>query len=398
MLKRKNFLVGLVFGVALMALLLVSGSVVRAEEPEKVLIGGLTALSGPAAPWGVGMQNCWQMVIDDINEKGGFTVGGKKYVWDLAVYDHAFDAAKAVASANRLITRDQAKFIFAFDGGMIKAFQPISEKAKVITIAWASPGKDYIGPKTPYTWMYGIDCMAAVIFYPWIEKNTEIKKVALFFPDTWTGHATADAARFGLSKTKLEVVFDEFAPGETSDFYPALTRILATKPDLIDCANWDPAVGALLVKQARQLGYKGPMYLVTPDVPTLKDVAGWENCENLYFAPYEVEETPGMTAFREKYIKKYGEENWLGAIGFAFYDWPHWLTEAVVGAQSFDNDKINKYLETMKTTSIYGDPAYFAGQGFYGINRLPLYPFALAQVQNGKIVQVLKNAYATYLE
>ena len=398
MVKGKDHVLRLLLGIALLAVFLMPGSIVQAEEPEKVLIGGLTALSGPAAPWGVGMQNCWQMVIDDINEKGGFTVNGKKYVWELAVYDHAFDASKAVASANRLITRDKAKFIFAFDGGMIKAFQPISEKAKVITIAWASPGKDYIGPNTPYTWMYGIDCMAAAIFYPWIEKNTEIKKVALFFPDTWTGHATAEAAKFGLSKTKLEVVFDEFAPGETGDFYPILTRILATKPDLIDCANWDPAVGALLVKQARQLGYKGPMYLVTPDVPTLKDVAGWENCENLYFSPYEVEESPEMTAFREAYLKKYGAENWLGALGYAFHDWPHWLTEAVVKTQSFDNDKINAYLETMKTTSIYGEPAYFAGKGFYGINRMPLYPFALAQVQNGEIVQVLKNAFATYLE
>ncbi|MEW5724136.1 MAG: ABC transporter substrate-binding protein [Thermodesulfobacteriota bacterium] len=389
---------GMILLAGLVSAVLAAPPAARAAEPEKVLVGGLTALSGPAAPWGVGMQNCWQMVLDDINKQGGFTVNGKKYQWDLVVYDHAFDAAKAVASANRLITRDQVKIIFAFDGGMIKAYQPISEKAKVISIAWASPGKDYISPQTPYTWMYGIDCMAAAIFYPWIEKNTDLKKVALFFPDTWTGHATSEAAKFGLSKTKLEVVFDEFAPGETTDFYPALTRILATKPDLIDCANWDPAVGALLVKQARQLGFKGPMYLVTPDVPTLKDVAGWENCEGLYFAPYEVEETPAMTAFREAYIQKHGEQNWLGAIGFAFYDWPHWLTEAIEGAQSFDNDKVNAYLETMKTKSIYGEPAYFAGKGFYGVNRMPLYPFAMAQVQKGEIVQVIKNAFATYLE
>jgi branched-chain amino acid transport system substrate-binding protein len=378
--------------------LLTSPQQAGAEEAKKVLMGGITALSGPAAPWGMGMQNCWKLVLEDINKAGGFTVNGQKYEWELKVYDHAFDAAKAVAAANRLVTRDKAKIILAFDGGMIKAFQPITEKAKVITIAYASPGKDYISPATPYTWMYGIDCMAAAIFYPWIEKNTDVKRVALFFPDTWTGHATSEAAKFGLSKTKLEVVFDEFAPGETNDFYPALTKILTTKPDLIDCANWDPAVGALLVKQARQLGFKGPMYLVTPDIPTLKDVAGWANCENLYFAPYEVEMTPAQKAFKDKYIATYGEENFLGALAFSFYDWPYWITEAIVKTQSFDNDKLNACLETMKTKSIYGEPAYFAGKGFYGINRMPLYPFALGQVKNGEVVQVLKNAFATYLE
>ena len=369
-----------------------------ADSPKKVKIGGITALSGPAAPWGIGMQNCWNLVLDEINQNGGFTVKGQKYVWDLKVYDHAFDAAKAVSAANRLITRDRVKIIYAFDGGMIKAFQPISEKAKVITIAWASPGKDYINPQNSFTWMYGIDCMAAAILYPWIEKNTDIKKVALLGPDTWTGHATADANRFGLSKTKLEIVFDEFAPGDTTDFVPILTRILSKNPDIIDIANWDPGVRGLLVKQARQLGYKGPMYLVTPDIANLKSVAGWENCEGLYFAPYEVELTPGQKKFKADYIEKYGEENWIGSIAYAFYDWPHWLTQAIEEAQSFDTEAICAQLEKMKTTSIYGEPAYFAGQGFYNINRIPMYPFAIGQVQDGKIVQVLSNAFATYLE
>jgi branched-chain amino acid transport system substrate-binding protein len=403
----KKRMVVTVCGVALLIVclgLLTWPQAARAEEPKEILLGGITALSGPAAPWGIGMQNVWQMVIDDINNGGywwkkkGFTVKGEKYNWKLKIYDHAFDASKAVSAANRLITRDKVKIIFTFDGGMIKAYQPISEKAKVITIAFASPGKDYINPKNFYTWMYGIDCMAAVIFYPWLEENKDYKRIAILEPDHWTGHVTAEASRYGISKTKLEIVFDEYFPADMTDFYPILTRMLKTKPDLIDIGNVDPAARALFVKQARELGFKGPMYIITPDINNLKNVAGWENCEGLYFSPYDVELTPGQSHVKKTYIERHGEENWIGALAYLLWDWGFWLTQAMEETNSFDTTVLCNYVEKMKPKSIFGEPCYFAGKSFYGISRMPLYPYNVSQVQNGKLVQVITGAFATYLE
>jgi len=390
--------------ITISLLVLASANPATAGEPKEVLIGGITALSGVAAPWGIAMNNVWQMALDDINtggywwKKKGFSVDGQDYVWKLKTYDHAFDAAKAVSAANRLISRDKVKIIYAFDGGMIKAYQPISEKAKVISIAWASPGKDYINPDNFYTWMYGIDCMASVIFYPWIEENTAHKRIAILEPDHWTGHTTAEASRYGIAKTGLEIVFDEFFPADMTDFYPILTRIIKTNPDLLDIGNVDPAARALIVKQARELGFMGPMYIITPDIANLKSVAGWDKCEGLYFVPYDVELTPGMKNLKEAYLDKFGEENWIGALSYIFWDWPFWLTQAIEETGSFDTTTICNYIETMKTRSIYGEPCYFAGKGYYGINRMPLYPYNISQVQNGELVQIITSAYATYLE
>jgi hypothetical protein len=160
--------------IAVLMVFLFTSASGAADKPKEIILGGITALSGPAAPWGIGMQNTWQMAVDDINNGGwwwkkkGITVNGEKYNFKLQVYDHAFDASKAVSAANRLISRDGVKYILAFDGGMIKAFQPISEKAKVFTVAYASPGKDYINPKNFYTWMYGVDCMSFSI--PGLKK------------------------------------------------------------------------------------------------------------------------------------------------------------------------------------------------------------------------------------
>lgn len=173
---------------------------------------------------------------------------------------------------------------------------------------------------------------------------------------------------------------------------------MATKPDFIDVANWDPAVGALLVKQARELGFTGPMYLVTPDIVTLKNVTGWDKCEGLFFAPYDQELTAGQKYLTDNYIKRFGEENWIGAISYALWDFIFWITQAIEEAQSFDTTEVCNHLEKMKLKSIYGEPCYFAGKGFYGINRIPLYPFNISQVQKGEIVQVITGALATYLE
>ena len=370
-------------------------NVVAAEEVKKILIGGNTALSGPAAPWGHAMSKMWEMAIDHINSSGGIVVNGQKYEYELKVYDHAMDAGKAVANTNRLIVRDGAKYIYTLDIAMVKAYQPISEKAKVITVATATPHKSAINPECYYTWMYGLDAWAGALLYPWLEKNTDIKRVAIIQPDTLTGEASAQGSKFGIEHTKdIKVVFEEYAPETTEDFYPILNRLLKCNPDIIDCNNWDPAVVALLVKQARELGYKGPMYIITPDIANLKTVAGWEACENLYLLPYSVEGTPLMNKVKKEFIEKYGEKNWIGALAYAFYDFPGFFKEAMEGAQSVDTTEVCKWLENNTVKSIYGEPAFFGGTPSFGIARIPISPYSFSRIENGEIVQVATDLYA----
>jgi branched-chain amino acid transport system substrate-binding protein len=359
--------------------------------PKEVTYGAVIPLSGPAAPWGIAMQNVWQMLIDKINAAGGMTVNGENYIWKLVAYDSAMDPSKTVSAVNRLISRDQANFICILDGGLVQASQPITEKKKVIVMAMATPGRDYINPRSPYTFMYGMDAMTASILYPWVAKNTAVKTVALLHPDMWTGKVTAELTRYGISLTDLNIVFDEFADQAATDFFPVLTRALATKPDFLAVANWDPAVGALLIKQARELGFNGPMHLVTPDIPSLKEVAGWQNCENIFLDPFTDQPNPTMQAFNEDYIKRYGEDQWPGPVAYSMYDYPGWFTKAIVATQSFDTTKIIDYFETAKLTSIWGEPARMGGAKYFGINRVPLYPVYIGQVQNGEVKTVING-------
>jgi len=360
--------------------------------PKEIPYGAIIPLSGPAAPWGILVQSATNVVLDQINAAGGITVNGKKYIWKLAAYDSAMDPSQAITAMNRLIHRDKCKFGLVLGNDCTMATQPISEPNKFIQIGLNVPSKSIMNPKNPYTFNYGMDALTDLILYPWVEKNmSHIKNVALLHDDTANGHATAALARAGIEKTGLTIIFDEYADPATSDFYPVLTRLLAKKPDFLACANWDPATGAHLLRQARELGFKGSMHLVTPDIATLKEVAGWENCEGIFLDPYVEKPNLAMNTLKEEYIKRYGEKEWPGPVAYTLIDYPYWLKEAIEATQSFDTATMIKYLATAETKSIWGEPAFMGGTSLFGIARNPVYPVWMGQVQKGKVVQVISG-------
>jgi branched-chain amino acid transport system substrate-binding protein len=389
--SKWNRIVVTVVALAILVIATVAPAAAQAPEPKYLVIGGLTALSGPAAPWGLTMEKAWSLLVDQINAAGGMTVGDQQYLWQLKMYDHELDYAKSLTLARRLVQEDKALAIFLFDGGCIKSAQEVTEPAKVITIAYASPGKDTIGPDKPHTFQYGLDSDGAAVLYPWIAANTDIKRIAIFQPDTWTGDVTADAAKWAIEQTDLEIVYDGRGDETSTDFLSPLTAILATQPDLLDASNWDPATGALIIKQARQLGFQGALHIITPDFVTLREVAGWENVEGAFLTPVMTTENETMLKFKADFIEAYGEEDWPGPFAYTMYDAIHWLTQAIQECQCLDGTEIANHMASMETTSIYGSPCYFGGEKRYGIDRIPLYPFYASTVKDGEVVEVISG-------
>jgi len=387
-------------GFAILVLaILVSIPLQAFAAPKYVTVAGITALSGPAAPWGIAQRNIWTLVVEEINDAGGFTVKGQQYLWKLKMYDHAMDPGKALTAAIRAVTLDKAACILELDPACAKASQQVSEKHKVITFVYGTPDKELINPDNFHTFMLGLDADVAYVLYPWVAENTDLRRIAIFQPDSVIGDRTAYFAVDAIKKLpNLEVVFDRRGDETATDFVSQLTTILAKKPDMIDVSNWDPGTGALIVKQARELDFKGPVHIIAPDLPTLKEVTGWEKCEGAFLSPYIVEENDAMKKFKAAFIQRYGEDNWIGPIAYLGHDQLVWMTEGIKGAQSFDGTEIANYMATMKTTSLWGTPCYMGGKSMYGVARIPLYPYYIGQVQGGKIVQVIDGEFPKMLK
>src|SRR5205807_2614260 len=81
----------------------------------------------------------------------------------------------------------------------------------------------------------------------------------------------------------FEVVADEYYERGTKDFYPILTKLLASKPDMLDVAAAPAGEGGLILKQARELGFKGAKGWTAGTNPfTIIGVAGKEAAEGVW--------------------------------------------------------------------------------------------------------------------
>jgi branched-chain amino acid transport system substrate-binding protein len=72
---------------------------------------------------------------------------------------------------------------------------------------------------------------------------------------------------------------DTYEPG-TTDFFPVMSRVVSNGADLIVLSGVVPADAPLLIKSARELGFKGTLSTETArDIKILNEVAvGWTTC------------------------------------------------------------------------------------------------------------------------
>ncbi|MEI6824513.1 MAG: ABC transporter substrate-binding protein [Desulfuromonadales bacterium] len=109
-----------------------------------IKIGGLFAVTGPAAFLGEPERNSAKMVVEEINAAGG--IKGRKI--ELVIYDTAGDATKAVQLATKLIKDDKVVAIIGpSTTGESMAVIPVAEKEQIPLISCAAGIKITDPPK-----------------------------------------------------------------------------------------------------------------------------------------------------------------------------------------------------------------------------------------------------------
>jgi branched-chain amino acid transport system substrate-binding protein len=97
-----------------------------------VKIGSLMTTSGAAAHLGKTCLNGALLAVEEINAKGGITIGGEKYKIDLINYDDKCVAKDAVSATERLVRQDKVAVILgAICSHCTLAAMEITEKEKI---------------------------------------------------------------------------------------------------------------------------------------------------------------------------------------------------------------------------------------------------------------------------
>src|SRR5229473_3435057 len=274
-------------------------------------IGVLGPLSGGAAAYGVELVRGAELRADEINKAGGLKVGGDVYKIKLITYDHKASAADAATAANKLVFQDKVKYIIGNAvGATCNAAQTITEPNNVM-FAFVCWGTANLAPEKPYSFRSILSQWElAEPFYRWIKENhPKIKRVAAISPNDTSGKDTNTAVVKALKGLGFEVAADEYYERGTKDFYPILTKILAAKPDMLDVAAAPPGEAGLILKQARELGFKGPKGWTAGINPfTIISVAGPEAAEGVW-SPANINVkgdhvSPAVRHFGETYEKR----------------------------------------------------------------------------------------------
>jgi branched-chain amino acid transport system substrate-binding protein len=352
---------------------------------EELKIGAIVTLSGAGAAWGQAMLYATELAADDVNAKGGLDVGGKKYKVKVVAYDDKYQAGEAVTAANRLVFEDKVKYVIGPVGSAAAlAVGPIMEKNKVVMLTLGFTDKALAADK-PFSFRPNLTTMeTSQPQIDWIVKAKGIKKVGALFPNDETGQQIALDLEKAYAKAGAKMDAKEFFERERVDMMPLLTRIMAKGVDAIELDGNAPGTAGLIVKQARELGFKG--HIIRSGGPATTEIvnvagAGATNgmLVNTPIDPANAE----VKAYAERYFGKYKKR--MNGFSPAFYDGTRMLFQAMGQAGSTtDTDKVRVALEGIKDFKGILGTLNWTGKEVYGSNHQISAPFYIARVQDGQ--------------
>ena len=260
-----------VLGLALLLMLAALACAGEDEQEGPLRIGVMESLTGPGETYGTVASQAKQMALDEINATGG--VNGR--MLELVVEDSKCGAQDAIAAYKKLTDVEGLKIILgtSCSGAMLGA-APLAEADGTILFSGLASNPDIanagdyifrtqisdiqVGIDTGNTlWADGVRTLAT------ITESTDYAE----------GVRRTSVAQFEERGGKM-VAEERYLP-EVTDFRSQLTKLFAASPDALHLAPQSEFSAGAIVKQARELGYEGPIYAETISVGTTAlDIAG----------------------------------------------------------------------------------------------------------------------------
>ncbi len=323
--RRKQF--GLTFSAMLLAGLFLSASVWGADV---IKVGYSGPLSGGAAKYGKNCEGGMIMAAEEINTKGGVSVAGKKYKLEVVSLDDRYKPDLTAQNARRMVSLDKVTTVFSPHSGGILAMMNFNEKDGFIVMGYSTHPKIVeMGNKLVVRMPPDIRAYASAFSDK--AKERGIKKVAAIpgvheYAKIWMDIFIEEWKKRGG-------VLSDVSPADymkETDYYTHLTKVIAGKPDAILLIGAsEPA--ALIVKQARELGFQGKFILGDQakldemvKVVTADKLEGTIAVTPLYHRP--IKDAP---AFTTAYKKRFGEAEVSTFESASHYESVHILAYAM---------------------------------------------------------------------
>ena len=230
----------------LVGLVVLLSLVQPALAEDKIKIGVIVTLSGPAAALGQQVRDGFTLGIKDLGGK----MAGKEV--EVVAVDDELKPDAAVTKVKGLLERDKVDFVVGpiFSNILQAIHKPVVDSKTFLISPNAGPSS-YAGKECSpffYVTSYQNDQVHEILGK--VAQDRGYKRIYLLVPNYQAGRDSA--AGFKLDY-KGEIVEESYMPLGTLDFQPELSKIASLKPDAV-FTFMPGGMGVNLVKQYRQAG------------------------------------------------------------------------------------------------------------------------------------------------
>jgi branched-chain amino acid transport system substrate-binding protein len=256
MINRKNF-VGRLLSVAAAAVMVLgvvqSDANAQAAAGEARKVGFLMPLTGGSGKLGQMMMEGSALAVEEVNATGG--VAGRPL--ELIPEDTQALAKQGISGFKRLADYNKADVIFTGWTAVVSAIAPMAEQSKVMLISasTASPAIRGISPYFQSSWMYDDETVKLIL--PYAKDKLHVRKLAVLTVVSDLGTALAASVRKEWEVMGGTIGAEEVHQQAEANFRPILLKLVNSKPDAIYLTSSNGKQLAQIVRQARELGYKG---------------------------------------------------------------------------------------------------------------------------------------------
>src|SRR5512143_642061 len=361
-------------------------AVAPAFAADTIKVGAILAVTGPAAFLGAPEAKTLEMMVEDINKKGG--IKGKKI--QLIIKDSGASPEKAFSFAKQLIEEDKVLAIIGpSTSGETMKIKNVAEDGKTLLLSCAA-AEVIVNPVAKYVFKTPqMDRDAVIKIFQQI-KYMKLSKAGVLSSNTGFGKAGKEQIEKLAHEYGIQIVANEVYDKAATDLTAEVTKVKSSGAEVI--INWsiEPAQ-AIVLKNARQLGFKGPIFQ-SHGFGNIKYVeAAGEAAEGVIFPagrllvadilPKDHPQKAVLPKYKKDYESKYKEA--ASTFGGHAYDAMIILTKAIEKAGSTDKEAVRSAIENLKGVVGTGGVFTFSAQDHNGTD-INAFSFEMITVKNGK--------------
>jgi len=351
---------------------------------DTIKIGAILAVTGPASFLGAPEAKTLEMMVEDINKKGG--IKGSKI--ELIIKDSGASPEKALSFAKQLIEEDKVLAIIGpSTSGETMKIKSVAEEAKAILISCAA-AEVIVNPVAKYVFKTPQMDKHAVMKIFEQMKAMKLSKAGVLSSNTGFGKAGKEQIEKLAPEYGIQIVANEVYDKAATDLTAEVTKVKASGAEAI--INWsiEPAQ-SIVIKNARQIGFKGQIFQSHGfgNIEYVK--AAGEAAEGVIFPagkllvadtlPNNDPQKAVLIQYKKDYESKFKEE--ASTFGGHAYDAMLILTKAMEKANSTDKEAVRNAIEGLKGVVGTAGVFNFSAQDHNGLD---INAFEMLIVKKGK--------------